>query len=49
MILRCRRRVKERLGGCARPGRDFVQLIIDNPAKRIILKAVKNYRDTADK
>jgi hypothetical protein len=35
-------------GGFLRPGRDFVHIIIDNPLKRIILKSLIYYRNTAD-
>jgi len=49
MILRCRRRVKERFGGLGREERDFEPLIIDNSIKSIILELLKNYRNNADK
>jgi hypothetical protein len=49
MILRCPRRVKERFGGFLRYGRDFVHMNIDNLLKSIILKLLKNYRNTVDK
>jgi hypothetical protein len=49
MILRCRRRVKERFGGLLKIWKRFCAYNLDIPIRIIILNKLKNFGNSADK